>query len=178
MLDKMKLKLRMKLSSLWNWKVKLALVGIVLLIAGIGFYKVNQFFDKHTFVWESPITVQTPVYLIDRAQAEEIIIKQIQSDSLPLNANERYLCQVFGQECKNALMIQHLENGTEQCDRFHINSNGTIDVGFMQINSIHLKKGYTLTDLADCHKNIEIAYQIYKDSGWGAWTTAKQLGIK
>ena len=62
-------------------------------------------------------------------------------------------------------MIQHLENGTEQCDRFHVNTNGTIDVGLMQINSVHLKNGVSLSDLVDCHKNVDIAYALYKKQG-------------
>jgi len=159
-------------------KVITSFLLITLVLVGIAFYQINQFFQKHEFVFETPVIVQTPVYLIDRAQAQTIVINQIKPDNLPLNDNEKYLCQVFGQQCKNALMIQHLENGTEQCDRFHINTNNTIDVGFMQINSVHLKQGFSLTDLADCRKNIDIAYQIYKSSGWSAWTTAKQLRIK
>ncbi len=61
------------------------------------------------------------------------------------------------------------ENGSRKCDRFGINTNKTIDVGVFQINSIHLKKGYTLQDLADCKKNIDIAYDIWKAQKWTPW---------
>lgn len=68
-----------------------------------------------------------------------------------------------------ALAVSRAENGTRQCDRFGINTNKTIDVGVFQINTVHLKKGYTLQDLADCKKNIDIAYDIFKAQGWTPW---------
>lgn len=68
-----------------------------------------------------------------------------------------------------ALAVSHAENGTRQCDRFGVNNNKTIDVGLFQINSIHLKKGYKLSDVMDCDKNIKIALEIFKRQGWKPW---------
>lgn len=142
---------------------------VAFLAAGI---TAGLYINSHNFNWRKPVAFIKPL-VVSKKQLVINETKIILPDSIPLNENEKYLCTKFGDQCKIALQIQHLENGNEKCDRFHVNDNGTIDVGFMQINSIHLKKGYTLADLIDCKKNIDIAYEIYKGSGWGAWTTYK-----
>jgi hypothetical protein len=70
-----------------------------------------------------------------------------------------------------ALAVATAENGTHACDRININSNNSLDVGYYQINTVHLKKGWKLTDLMDCKKNIDYAYEIYKVQGWNPWVT-------
>lgn len=73
-----------------------------------------------------------------------------------------------------ALAISQAENGTRQCDRVSpANKNGTHDTGVFQINDVHLKKGYTREQFKDCDINIQIAYDIFKASGWHAWSTYK-----
>jgi len=54
---------------------------------------------------------------------------------------------------------------------FNANANGTIDVGIFQINSIHFnKEGCSLKEVSDAYKNVDCAYEIYKQSGWTPWT--------
>jgi len=77
-----------------------------------------------------------------------------------------------------ALAVSQAENGTRQCDRLNVNNNKTVDVGIFQLNSIHFKKGYTLTDFIDCKKNVEIAYEIYKKQGWTPWVAYKNGSYK
>lgn len=72
-----------------------------------------------------------------------------------------------------ALAISQAENGTRQCNRIHVNKNGTLDYGVFQVNSIHGS-----TELLDCRKNIEVAYQIFKKSGWSPWVTFKNGAYK
>jgi hypothetical protein len=68
-----------------------------------------------------------------------------------------------------ALAISYAEDGNRICDRTHINNNLTLDVGLFMINSIHK---YTISDLIDCHKNIQIAHTIFTEQGnWSAWST-------
>ena len=70
-----------------------------------------------------------------------------------------------------ALAVSQAENGTRQCDReSKPNRNGSVDYGIFQINSIHLRKGWTVEELKDCKKNIEYAYTIYKAQGWKPWS--------
>lgn len=83
---------------------------------------------------------------------------------------ETMIKKTFGKDANMALAISHAENGTRQCDRFHVNNDKSIDVGIFQINSVHMVKGYTLKDLSDCKKNIEIAHNLYLQQGWTPWT--------
>ncbi len=85
---------------------------------------------------------------------------------------EARICDVFGSQCETAIAVAKAESGL-RCDAQNINKNGSIDLGIMQINSIHLKKGWKAKDLLDCDKNIELAYSIYKGSGWSAWSAYK-----
>lgn len=51
------------------------------------------------------------------------------------------------------------------------NTNGTDDKGIMQINSIHVTSGLISDqDRFDPIKNVGAAYQIYKGSGFSAWS--------
>ena len=86
----------------------------------------------------------------------------------------RKLARVHGVPAREALAVSQAENGTRQCDReSKPNRDGSIDYGLFQINSIHLSKGYTVSELKDCYRNIEIAFEIYKQSGWHPWTVYK-----
>lgn len=90
----------------------------------------------------------------------------------PVKVEDIITC-VFKQDSKMALAISQAENGTRQCNRIHVNKNGTLDYGVFQVNSIHGS-----TELLDCRKNIEVAYQIFKKSGWSPWVTFKNGAYK
>jgi hypothetical protein len=94
---------------------------------------------------------------------------------LPLTEDEIYLCKTFGDQCKTALEIQRRENSTGDCTAWQINKNGTVDFGYMQVNSVHLTKEITIAQLVDCKTNIDIAYQIYLKSGFMAWSAYKEM---
>lgn len=116
---------------------------------------------------------QTAVDLISQAfyhESQTISVTVPHKESLTV---ETMIKRTFGKDAAMALAISHAENGTRQCDRFHVNNDKSIDAGVFQINSIHMTKGYTLKDLTDCKKNIEIAKQLYDKQGWTPWTTFK-----
>lgn len=46
------------------------------------------------------------------------------------------------------------------------NSNGSIDYGIAQVNSVH---GISKDELMNFYKNIDAAYKIYKSQGKSAW---------
>lgn len=151
-----------------------ALIGLLVIVASsfYGMYKVNQFFEGHKLVFQSPVRVgiYSPVYIAKREKPEAVtLIEQVKANS-PLNELQQYICDKFGPDCKTALAVQKAENGSGQCDRFNINTNGTVDFGVFQINTVHLKKGYKLADLIDCKKNVDIAFEIYsQQKGFQAW---------
>jgi hypothetical protein len=132
-----------------------------------GAYLINKFFETNQLVFRSPVKfgIYSPVLITKRQKLE--VIKNLNS---PLNEIQQYICEKFGADCKVALAVQKAENGTMQCDRFNINTNGTVDFGIFQINTIHLKKGYKISDLVDCKKNVDIAFEIYRQQkGFQAW---------
>jgi hypothetical protein len=52
------------------------------------------------------------------------------------------------------------------------NSDGTLDWGYFQINTVHLTRvGLNLRDLLDCRANIDLAYQLYQERGFQPWST-------
>ena len=90
-----------------------------------------------------------------------------------LTPYQQYACEKFGPACRIALAIQLAENPRGACEVFHYNSSdGTLDWGFFQINTVHLtRRGVNLRDLLDCKANIDFAYQLFLEEGFEAWTT-------
>jgi lysozyme-like protein len=52
---------------------------------------------------------------------------------------------------------------------YGVNTNGTSDAGLLQINSIHIDL-ISLDDRFNPTLNVAAAYEIYKGSGWRAWS--------
>ncbi len=89
-----------------------------------------------------------------------------------LTAYQQYACEKFGPACRVALAIQAAENVKGACEAYHYNTDGTLDWGYFQINTVHLtRRGVNLRDLLDCKANIDFAYQLYKEEGFQPWTT-------
>lgn len=125
---------------------------------------------KFHFIYIEPR--QTP---INHTLVKEAEAKPVDPTTL---STEDYICYVFGKDCKMALAVSQAENGTRKCDRFGVNTNKTIDFGVFQINTVHLKKGWTVAELIDCHKNIDYAYEIYQAQGWHPWVAYQNGNYK
>src|ERR1044072_948740 len=90
---------------------------------------------------------------------------------------EEYICS-FAWDCKTALAVARAESGMH-CDAQNINKGtNSLDLGIMQINSVHLKKGWKVAQLLDCKTNVQLAYEIYQGSGWSAWSTINNGSYK
>jgi hypothetical protein len=87
-----------------------------------------------------------------------------------LTAVEKILLEVFGvEDFKMARAVAKAESGLRE-DAFHANTNGTIDVGIFQINSIHFgREGCSFKELVNMESNIKCAKKIYDEQGWGPW---------
>jgi hypothetical protein len=89
-----------------------------------------------------------------------------------LTAYQQYACNKFGSACRIALAVQRAENPRGACEIYHYNSDGTLDWGYFQINTVHLKRaGVNLRGLLDCKANIDFAYQLYTERGFAPWST-------
>lgn len=71
-----------------------------------------------------------------------------------------------------AIRIAKAESGLRP-DAIGKNSNGTYDIGLMQINDVHNKR-ISRQDRLNVEKNITFAYQLRKEQGnWNAWSVCR-----
>jgi hypothetical protein len=129
---------------------------------------------RYTFTWQSPVRIhfQSPLVVSRRAEAQPAHDAQLDQRHA-LTAYQQYTCRKFGPACRVALAIQRAENPQGKCEIYHHNQDGTLDWGYFQINTVHLKRpGVNLRDLLDCKANIDYAYRLYvEQNGFSAWST-------
>lgn len=143
-------------------------------LASIGFL-VWWFHDHYTVTLQSPLRLrfQSPVVVAERVSTSALEEAQADEHGRRLSAWQQYACRKFGSDCRVALAVQRAENAAGKCEIYHYNSDGTLDWGYFQINTVHLKRaGVNLRDLLDCKTNIDFAYQLYRESGgFTPWST-------
>ena len=136
-------------------------------------YWVLQIHARYTIGLQLPFHMQLrwPLVVAQRMISEEA--KEAQFDQhRALTPYQEYTCLKFGAACRVALAIQRAENPEGKCETYHYNSDGTLDWGYFQINTVHLKRpGLNLRDLLDCRANIDFAYQLYSErQSFAAWS--------
>ena len=126
-------------------------------------------------VYNQPIKVEfkSPVEVRPRPKVVQLdaVIYEVKPEFYKgLNDTEKKICDTFGLHCREAIAIVKAESGMRE-DAMNINTNGTVDLGLFQINSIHYKKvGCSLKEVTTIDGNIKCAKQIYDASGWNAWS--------
>ena len=146
---------------------------LLLLAAGLGL-AVVVVQSRYTFTLQSPLRVrfQSPLVIARRDSTEETGAAQADQLGRRLTAYQQYACNKFGSACRIALAVQRAENPRGACEIYHYNSDGTLDWGYFQINTVHLKRaGVNLRDLLDCKANIDFAYRLYRERGFEPWAT-------
>jgi hypothetical protein len=137
-------------------------------------YWAFQIYARYTFSLQSPVhlRLQWPLVVALRMSSEDALLAQ-QDQRRALTAYQEYTCLKFGPACRVALAIQRAENPEGKCETYHYNSDGTLDWGYFQINTVHLKRaGLNLRDLLDCRANIDFAYQLYSErQSFSSWST-------
>jgi hypothetical protein len=121
------------------------------------------------------IKLQSPLVIAERTTSEDAEEARADQQGRRLTAWQQYACRKFGSACRVALAIQRAENPQGKCEIYHYNSDGTLDWGYFQINTVHLERpGLNLRDLLDCKANIDFAYQLYQEKhGFTPWSTYK-----
>ena len=150
------------------------LVGVVLLVAVTTTLAVLVLRSQYTFSLQSPVRVhlQWPLVVAAKTAGEDALEAQTDQFGRRLTAYQQYACNKFGSACRVALAIQRAENSKGACEIYHYNSDGTLDWGYFQINTVHLTRlGLNLRDLLDCRANIDFAYQLYQERGFQPWST-------
>jgi hypothetical protein len=145
------------------------LVSVILITFGWWFT------SRYTISLQNPVQIQLrwPVVISERADAEEVERARADQHGRRLSAWQQYACVKFESDCRVALAIQRAENPQGKCEVYHYNADGTLDWGYFQINTVHLKRpGLNLRDLLDCKANIDFAYQLFQEKrGFTAWST-------
>ena len=129
---------------------------------------------RYTLTLRSPVRIgfQSPILFVPRTSSKETSEAQADQFGRRLTAYQQYACNKFGTACRVALAVQRAENPRGECEIYHYNSDGTLDWGYFQINTVHLKRaGVNLRGLLDCRANIDFAYQLYMEHGFEPWTT-------
>jgi hypothetical protein len=148
--------------------IRVALGGIVAIAAIVAILQI-----RYTLKLQSPILLgfQWPIVMVPKA-GEEAAAARADQAGRPLTAYQQYACRKFGPACRAALAIQRAENPRGACEIYHYNSDGTLDWGYFQINTVHLTRpGLNLRDLLDCRANIDFAYRLYQEHGFQPWST-------
>lgn len=153
------------LKAIWNfikliWKMRFILppaIAILALLWLTAFYWMEAWWMK-----EKIVTVPHIKYA-RTAQARELTV-------------EEYVCTKKW-DCKTALAVAKAES-EQRCDAQNINTDRSIDVGYFQINSVHLRKGWKVGELLDCKTNIDRAFEIYQAQGWQPWSAYKNGSFK
>jgi len=129
---------------------------------------------EYTVTLRSPLRVglQWPIIFVPRTSHDDASEAQADQFGRRLTAYQQYACNKFGSACRVALAIQRAENPRGDCEIYHYNLDGTLDWGYFQINTVHLKRaGVNLRGLLDCRANIDFAYQLYTERDFEPWTT-------
>jgi len=140
-------------------------------VAGAAGVVVNSLY---TVSLQSPVRLefQWPLVFAPRKSPEISGEAQADQSGRRLTAYQQYACNKFGPACRIALAVQRAENPRGACEIYHYNTDGTLDWGYFQINTVHLKRpGVNLRDLLDCKANIDFAYQLYVERGFQPWST-------
>lgn len=122
--------------------------------------------------------------VIEKSQAKVAVVKRTSSVKAYDNSQDWsqsswtkeqiqiMICQVFGPECQNALLIAKNESGFRPWA-----ISKTNDYGVFQINCRWQKRrvGGNCNKFLDPMTNIKIAKQMFDEQGWNPWTTKKYL---
>lgn len=146
--------------------------GLLLCLAIAAAFAAGWVLDRYTFTLQSPVRFRWPLAVSLKSPGDEEAALRADQGGRRLTAYQEYACRKFGSACRVALAIQRAENPKGACEIYHYNSDGTLDWGYFQINTVHLlRPGLNLRDLLDCRANIDFAYVLYQERGFQPWST-------
>ena len=127
----------------------------------------------------TPAPAPAPVAAPTPAPAQAPAISQtVATQPTPSAGCDEYLTlfEQYNWNVQDAIAICNAESSGNP-NATHYDSNGSIDRGLMQINSVHDGMVSSPAQFYDPTINIATAYQIYSSSGWYAWSTAWIIGL-
>lgn len=176
--------------SNFGTKTKVAVLLSFILFASLGvaagLKAVNSWFNGHYFKFNKVLEVKVnkPMEIKKREVEAKEIVKIIEAIPNPQDLEtdyEKKIYELWGIENYRIAIAVAKAESNMNCDALNINVGGSADFSIFQVNSLWIKN-YSLSELADCNRNIEIAYEIW-DNGdrelgnnkgsWNPWVTAK-----
>jgi len=151
-------------------KIFMVVVLVIMLLGSFTYVlrTVNSFFDTHYLEFHRVVQVEfnKPVSIEERETEMTEVIKIIETIPHPDDLEddvEKYIYEVFGLgSYKMAIAVSKCEGLNHPPDGFNVNTNNSIDVGYMRINSIHFKtEGCSLLEVATPKGNIDCGYKIW-----------------
>jgi hypothetical protein len=146
----------------------LVILGLLIVVCIVALWS-----DSNKVIVKSPIVIKTQKMITVEKRVTQII-NPVVITNYPEDVKtdlEKYICDKWGiADCKIAIAVAKAESGLK-CDALNINTNNTADMGVFQLNSTHLKKGgdWTLANMGDCYKNVDLAYELWKEQGFSPW---------
>lgn len=155
------------------------LLGIILAVVVCAIVAATRFYDKNTVIIKLPweVSVKTNQVLVIVPRIKTVVVSEKTEKVAEIVAKEEnkdlatYICEKWGVvECRTALAVAKAESGM-RCDAVNVNTNGTADLSVYQLNTTHLRKGgeWTLANMANCLKNVDLAYELWQAQGWNPW---------
>lgn len=135
-----------------------------------------NFGDNYQIKAKEPVSpVSGDLAVIKEIEPEFTEYVPVEVPRLPQTIEEE-IRAVFGKDAEKALKVFQCESGLRP-KAYNKNTNGSIDVGLAQINSIH---GVNKRFLENPSINIRVAKQLFDEQGgsFGPWVCAKKLGVK
>ena len=114
------------------------MVTAIISVAVLGLFLL-WFTSEYTVSVQSPVLMhfQWPVVIEKRIDSLDAEQARADQHGRRLTAWQQYACRKFGTDCRIALAIQRAENPQGKCEVYHYNSDGTLDWGYFQINTVH-----------------------------------------
>ena len=151
--------------------IGVAIISFSLIFTSI--FLINQWFESHRLLFHSPIEIALfqPVRIEERkAETMQLItiIEKIPNPEDLTTDPEKLIYKYFGiEQYRMAIAVSRCEGLNHPADGFNVNTNGSIDVGYMRINSVNFKlPGCSLLEVATPEGNIACGYKMW-DRGDG-----------
>ncbi len=184
-----------------NRKTKaIAFIGTFILTLGLifqGIRVMNSWYDDHYFqfnqilttTWKAPVEIKQREKQVTVTEVINVIEEAPKLEDL--TDIESYICEKWGPfDCRVALSVAKAESGMRE-GAFNVNTNGSVDIGIFQINSIHWdvtnREGCSLKEIVDQYKNVDCAFRIWDGAdgnlgdgkgNFGAWVAFNSGSFK
>lgn len=161
-----------------GFSIKLTLKRLLILLAFVGLLSlylserqiVRDVSSQNELVREALVRMNEEK---ERYRVELENIKKLQTSKNPTK-NEIVLAikTIFGNKADEAIKIFTCESSLIP-NALNINTNGSVDGGLAQINSVHVKR-FGLSYLGNPIENIKVAYELFKEQGWRPWESSRR----